>query len=188
MPKELHFVNQPDCVALSDGIDQDAKCSFETGVDGEFTGSFTLLEGFKSADYDQIQTPLVIDVSSIFTPRSVTPTSAFKFATYDKDGYLIDTHSSFFLGPCRDAERINEVRIIQDNDMVGASTVYDFLIKSPYPLYSGDVLTLTIPEEAGDNLSKTFKSIKGSEQQDYLRQGLYSTLIGVDGIAVTLNL
>ena len=72
--------------------------------------------------------------------------------------------------------------------MVGASTVYDFLIKSPYPLYSGDVLTLTIPEEAGDNLSKTFKSIKGSEQQGYLRQGLYSTLIGVDGIAVTLNL
>ena len=52
LPPELKFVNSPACLAFSDGIDQDATCAFEQDSEGEYTGMFTVLQGFKQGDYD----------------------------------------------------------------------------------------------------------------------------------------
>ena len=51
-------------------------------------------------------------MSSIFTPRSVTPTSVFQLWTYDSEGYAIDTHSGSFLPGLKNAKAITEVRLI----------------------------------------------------------------------------
>ena len=67
---------------------------------------FTLRDGFKDGPYDDLETELEITVSSIFTPRSVTPTSTFELRTYDGEGYAIDTHSGYFLPGLRNAEEI----------------------------------------------------------------------------------
>ena len=82
---------------------------------------------------------------------------------------------------------ITDVRLIQSESEVGKSTVYDFLIRSPYPLYAGDVLTLTAPEQSKSTLASTFRTCKGSDAQSYLREQLHSILIGIDGIKVTLD-
>ena len=109
-----------------------------------------------------------ITVSNIFTPRTVTPTSNFAFQTFDSEGYSIDTYSGFFLPGLNNAQEITQMRLIQSETEVGKSTIYDILVKSPYPLYSGDFLTLTAPGQAGKNLAQTFRECTGSPEQAYL--------------------
>ena len=157
LPPQLTFIDDPECLSFSALIDQDATCEFDMDQ-----GMFTLRGGFKNGPYDALATALEITVSSIFTPRSVTPTSIFELRTYDSEGYAIDTHSGYFLPGLRNAEEITEVRLIQSETEVGKSAIYDFLIKSPYPLYAGDLLTLTAPMQASSRLASTFKACRGS--------------------------
>ena len=100
----------------------------------------------------------------------MTPTSTFALETFDGEGWAIDTHSGYFLPGLKNAEEITEVRLIQSETEVGKSTVYDVLVKSPYPLYSGDLLTLTTPEQIGATLASTFQGCKGSAEQLYLKE------------------
>lgn len=159
IPEELKFVSSVTCQAFSEGVSQDASCEFDIAK-----GKMTLQNGFAEGPYQLLETPITIVVAGIFTLRTVRPTSTFELVTFDRNGYAIDTHSTFILPPLRIANEISSMRVLQQNTVVGASTVYDFLIKSPYPQYSGDILTLTVPEQAATTLSQSFKECMGSAE------------------------
>ena len=92
------------------------------------------------------------------------PTTTFDFETFDAQGYTIDTHSSFFLPSLTIAKEITEVRVIQSDQEVGQTSTYDILVKSPYPVYSGDALFITVPEQASKTLGDSFRSCNGSSE------------------------
>ena len=81
------------------------------------------------------------------------PTSTFYFETFDEGGWAIDTHGTYFLPAPRVAKAIEEVRVLQSETEVGKETIYDILLKSPYPLYQGDLLNLDVPDQAAANLA-----------------------------------
>jgi len=48
----------------------------------------------------------------------------------------------------KSAQPLENLRVKQGGFIVGESTTYDILIKSAYPIYSGDLLTLEVPAQA----------------------------------------
>lgn len=80
------------------------------------------------------------------------------------------------------------MRVIQGDNVVGASTTYDLLLKSPYPLYEGDLLTLKVPEQAARDLASTFQFCKGSTEQSYLKESLMTNLIGINFLEIRIEL
>ena len=177
IPNELSFVGTPTCLDFSSNFESTANCRF-TVADRKFV----IKNGFEIADYDKLETPLTFKVTGIFTPRSVMPTRNFEFETFDGQDYIIDTHSTFFLPEMKNALEITEVRIVQQGDsVVGENSKYDVLVKSPYPLMVGDLLTFTVPDNASvKNLFQTYRGIRGSLEQSYLSEDLIAMLLGVN--------
>ena len=78
--------------------------------------------------------------------------------------------------------------MLQSETEVGKETIYDILMKSPYPLYAGDLLNLDVPDQAAANLAQTFRQCIGSPAQTFLREEARVMLVGLNGITLTLDL
>ena len=101
-PEELYFTRNADCPLFGDSFDQKSVgCRFD--IDRNMV---TVTGGFPDGDYQELDKPLKFSVHGIFTQRSMKATSNFKFVTYDKDGWQIDKHGTFFLGPMLAAKTI----------------------------------------------------------------------------------
>ena len=107
-----------------------------------------ITDAFPEEPYTALDQPLQVKVDGIFTQRSVKPTSAFSFRTFDAHRFEIDTHRTYKLGPMNAALRVELLQIIQESEMVGDVTAYHVLLRSQYPLYAGDVLFLEAPPQA----------------------------------------
>lgn len=116
------------------------------------------------------------------------PTTNFKLETFDSNWWLIDTHKTYFLPAQRAAKSVEVVRVIQGDNIVGRLTTYDLLIKSQYPLYTGDLLTLMVPEQATKDLASTFEYCKGSTEQAYLTESLHTVLIGINNLMIRVQM
>lgn len=95
---------------------------------------------------------------------------------------------TYFLPALRAAETVTEVEVLQENLVVGALSKYDILMKSPYPLYNGDLLKLKVPEQAAVPLWRSFEQCKGSEKQTYLKESLNSSLLGLNFLTIRVEL
>ena len=92
IPKELKFTDDAACLNFSQGFSPDTVCSFD-----QDTNVLMITEAFPNEDHTEIQMPIQIEVHGIFTQRTVKPTSAFRFRTFDAWGYEIDTHRTYKL-------------------------------------------------------------------------------------------
>lgn len=183
LPPELYFVEAVSCLSFSEGFSAETKCEFNKQTD-----MFTVKYAFDVEAYSQIERPVAIEVAGIFTPRSVMPTTNFKLQTFDSNGWLIDTHASYFLPALRAAKSVEVVRVVQGDNVVGRLTTYDLLLQSPYPLYEGDLLTLKVPEMAAKDLASSFESCKGSTEQAYLAESLNTALISINSLMIRVQM
>lgn len=78
IPDELVFTDAARCVQFSDGFSEDTQCSFDIE-----SRVLNITGAFPEEPYTMLDTQIQIKVEGIFTQRSVKPTSAFSFRTFD---------------------------------------------------------------------------------------------------------
>lgn len=183
IPPELTFTDGASCLSFSQGFSPETLCTFD-----KETNVLMITEAFPDDDHTEIQMPIQIEVDGIFTQRTVKPTSAFRFRTFDAWGYEIDTHRTYKLVAMNSALNVDLLQIRQESNMVGDLTSYHILLRSQYPLYSGDIMYIEAPPQAAQNLAYTYRNCSGSEDQSYISESIHCMLIGLDGIQITLAL
>ena len=95
---QLVFTEQARCVEFSEGFSDDTKCSFDIE-----SNLLNITDAFTEEPYTLLDKKIRIKVDGIFTQRSVKPTSAFSFRTFDAHRFEIDTHRTYKLGPMNSA-------------------------------------------------------------------------------------